>query len=279
MTGHIFDIDVLLTINSKPWIIDKSNPNVPLFKITKSDFNLIKNGVYKSQNNILEYNGKTYWLPNSLNNKLKIMAKNKRINMGNIAISMQEFVNKDIIENVDYKINFEAISELKNKNEDIYLICSTNTERNYRAIVEKLLEKLAEEGISIKKFYYLNEAFYNSNTDEIIFKKALICLKHLVGYEIQNESFIDSQINKYSKLNFYDDDFDTLKMVDEISSFLNAVLSKTDSGMKEVIKEDVRDDKAVFVAKKIANNKYNKFTTSEIKLSLTPVIKKYDVFK
>ena len=278
MTGHIFDIDVLLTINSKPWIIDKSNPNVPLFKITKSDFNLIKNGVYKSQNNILEYNGKTYWLPNSLNNKLKIMAKNKRINMGNIAISMQEFVNKDIIENVDYKINFEAISELKNKNEDIYLICSTNTERNYRAIVEKLLEKLAEEGISIKKFYYLNEAFYNSNTDEIIFKKALICLKHLVGYEIQNESFIDSQINKYSKLNFYDDDFDTLKMVDEISSFLNAVLSKTDSGMKEVIKEDVRDDK-VFVAKKIANNKYNKFTTSEIKLSLTPVIKKYDVFK
>ena len=279
MTGHIYDIDVLLTINAKPWIIDKSNPNVPLFKINKSDFNLIKNGVYKSQNNILEYNGKTYWLPNSLNNKLKIMAKNKRINMNNIAISMQEFVNKDIIENIDYKINFDAISELKNKNEDIYLICSTNTERNYRVIVEKLLEKLAEEGINVKKFYYLNEAFYNSNSDDIIFKKALICLKHLVGYEIQNESFIDSQINKYSKLYFYDDDFDTLKMVDEISSFLNVILSKTDSGMKEVIKEDVRDDKAVFIAKKIANNKYNKFTTNEIKLSLTPVVKKYDVFK
>ena len=279
MTGHIYDIDVLLTINAKPWIIDKSNPNVPLFKINKSDFNLIKNGVYKSQNNILEYNGKTYWLPNTLNNKLKIMAKNKRINMNNIAISMQEFVNKDIIENIDYKINFDAISELKNKNEDIYLICSTNTERNYRVIVEKLLEKLAEEGINVKKFYYLNEAFYNSNSDDIIFKKALICLKHLVGYEIQNESFIDSQINKYSKLYFYDDDFDTLKMLDEISSFLNVILSKTDSGMKEVIKEDVRDDKAVFIAKKIANNKYNKFTTNEIKLSLTPVVKKYDVFK
>jgi hypothetical protein len=279
MTGHIFDIDVLLTINSKPWIIDKNNPNVPLLKISKSDFNLIKNGVYKSQKNILEYNGKTFWLPNSLNNKLKIMAKNKRINIDNIAISMQEFLNKDVIDNLDYSINFEAISDLKNKNEDIYLICSTNTERNYRTIVEKLLEKLTEEGIMIKKFYYLNEAFYNSNSDEIIFKKALICLKHLVGYEIKNEQFIDNEITKYSKLNFYDDDFDTLKLVDEINSYLGIILSKTDSGIKEVIKEDVRYDKATFIAKKIASNKYNKFTTSEVKLTLNPVVRKFNNFK
>lgn len=278
MTGHIFDIDVLLTINSKPWVIDKNNPNVPLFKINKSDFNLIRNGVYRNQNNLLEYNGKEFWLPNTLFNKLKIMAKNKRINIENVAISMQEFLNKDIIENIDFSINFDAISELKNKNEDIYLICSTNTERNYRVMVDKLLQKLTEEGISVKKFYYLNEAFYNSNNDEIIFKKSILCLKHLVGYEIKNEQFIDTEINKYSKLYFYDDDFDTLKMVDEISTFLNVVLSKTDSGIKEVIKEDVKYNDAMFIAKKIASNKYNKFTTSEVKLSLNPTVKKFGKF-
>ena len=51
MTAHIFDIDVLLTTESKPWIIDKNNPNIPLLKLEKSDFNLIKNDVFKKQNN------------------------------------------------------------------------------------------------------------------------------------------------------------------------------------------------------------------------------------
>ncbi len=278
MTGHIFDIDVLLTVNAKPWIIDKDNPNVPLLKISKSDYNLIKNGVYKKQNNILEYNGKSYWLPNNLFNRLKVMAKNKRININNIAISMQEFLNKEVIENVDFKVNFEAIKHLKNKNEDIYLICSTNTERNYKKMVEKLMDKLKEEGISIKKFYFINDSFYNANTEDIVFKKAIICLKHLVGYEIQNEQFIDTPINKYSKLEYYDDDFDTLKMVDEINSFLNMVLSKTDNGVKEVVKEDVRDDRAVFIAKKITSNKYNNYATNECKLSLNPIVRKFNNF-
>lgn len=277
MIGHIFDIDVLLTINAKPWIIDKDNPNVPLLKISKSDYNLIKNGVYKTQNNLLEYNGKTYWLPNNLFNRLKVLAKNKRININNLAISMQEFLNKDVIENIDFKVNFEAIKHLKNKNEDIYLICSTNTEKNYKKMVEKLMDKLNYEGINVKKFYFINDSFYNADPEDIAFKKAIICLKHLVGYEIQNEKFIDAPISKYSKLEYYDDDYDTLKMVDEINSYLNVVLLKSDDGIKEVVKEDVRDDKAIFIAKKITSNKYNNYTTSECKLSLNPVIKKFKI--
>ena len=278
MTGHIFDIDVLLTINAKPWIIDKDNPNVPLLKISKSDYNLIKNGVYKTQNNMLEYNGETFWLPNNLYNKLKIMAKNKRININNIAISMQEFLNKEVIENIDFKVNFEAIKHLKNKSEDIYIICSTNTERNYKKMVEKLMEKLKHEGILVNKFYFVNDSFSKTDPEEIVFKKALICLKHLVGYEIRNEQFVDTPINKYSKLEYYDDDFDTLKMVDDINSFLSVILSKSDDGIKEVIKEDVKYDRAVFIAKKITSNKYNNYTTSECKLSLNPIVRKFNNF-
>ena len=278
MTGHIFDIDVLLTINAKPWIIDKDNPNVPLLKISKSDYNLIKNGVYKTQNNMLEYNGETFWLPNNLYNKLKIMAKNKRININNITISMQEFLNKEVIENIDFKVNFEAIKHLKNKSEDIYIICSTNTERNYKKMVEKLMEKLKHEGILVNKFYFVNDSFSKTDPEEIVFKKALICLKHLVGYEIRNEQFVDTPINKYSKLEYYDDDFDTLKMVDDINSFLSVILSKSDDGIKEVIKEDVKYDRAVFIAKKITSNKYNNYTTSECKLSLNPIVRKFNNF-
>ena len=145
-------------------------------------------------------------------------------------------------------------------------------------MVDKLMEKLKYEGIAIKKFYFINDSFYNINPEDVIFKKSIICLKHLVGYEIQNEQFVDTPISKYSKLYFYDDDFDTLKMVEEINSFLNMVLSKSDDGIKEVVKEDVRDDKAMFIAKKIASNKYNKFTTSECKLSLNSTIRKFTNF-
>ena len=190
MIGHIFDIDVLITINSKPWIIDKNNPNTPLLKIEKSDFMLINNGTYKKQNNKIEYNDKIFYLPTKLYNQIKVIAKTKKINISDIVISMQEFLNKDLIEKLDYKINFDALSILKNKNEDIYLICSLNTERNYKSILDILLDKLSEENFLVKKIYYLNETFYN-NIDSIIFKKGLINLQHLTGYEIKNEQFID----------------------------------------------------------------------------------------
>jgi uncharacterized protein (DUF4213/DUF364 family) len=46
-TANFFDINTLITINSKVWIIDKLKPNIPIVKISKSEFNLLNNGVYK----------------------------------------------------------------------------------------------------------------------------------------------------------------------------------------------------------------------------------------
>ena len=278
MKGHIFDIDVLIDIESKPWIVNKNFPNEPLLKISKSDFNLFKNGVYKNQGNKIEYNDKVYWLPNEVYNRLKVIAKNRKFGMDDYAVSLQEFINKDIIDEIDFKINYEVISGLKNKNEDIYLICSVNSKRNYEKIIEKLIEKLNYEGIAIKDFYYINETFYNINSDEIIFKKGLICLQHLIGYKIKGNKFVDEEISKYSELNFYDNDFDTLKITDEINSYLKTILNKTDLGLKNVIKEQVQDYKSVLIANKITNNKYNNFITSEVQISLSNIVK-FENFK
>ena len=99
-----------------------------------------------------------------------------------------------------------------------------------------------------------------------------------MGYEIENDKFIDKETTKYSKLYFYDDDFDTLKMTDEINSFLKYILSKTPTGLKEVIRQNVKDDKAEFFVNKITNNKFNKFTTSDVKLSLSNIVK-FENFK
>ena len=51
MRSYFFDIDTILTVYNKVWIVDKSNPNMPLLRINQSDFNLIKSGVYKNQGN------------------------------------------------------------------------------------------------------------------------------------------------------------------------------------------------------------------------------------
>lgn len=278
MIAHIFDIDVLLKYDSKPWIVNKFKPNIPLFKISRADYNLYKSGIYNRQGNKIEYNDHTYWLPDDLWNQLKVIAKNQKISMNDFAISLQEFLNRDLIENIDYQINYDVISGLKNKNEDIYLVCSNNTERIFKPLIDKLIDKLKEEGISIKKFYYINETFYNVSSDEINFKKAKICLQHLVGYEIENDKFIDKEITKYSKVNFYDDDFDTLKLIDEINSYLKFILNKTAVGLKEVIKQNIKDDKSLFIVNKITGNKYNNIITKSIKIN-NSYLMKFESFK
>ena len=42
--SKFLDIDILVNVENKAWIVDKNNPNVPIYKISKSDFNLIKSG-------------------------------------------------------------------------------------------------------------------------------------------------------------------------------------------------------------------------------------------
>jgi len=278
MIGHIFDIDTLINVDSQPWIVNKNDPNQPLMRISKSDYNLFKNGVYRKQGNKIEYNGRVYWLPNEVFEKLKVIAKNKRIGMDDFAISLKEFLNEDLIDELDFTINWESISNLKNKNEDIYILCSNNTKKYYGKPIQKLLEKLKWEGINIKDFYYINETFYNQKTDYIVFKKALINLQHLTGYKIENDKFIDKEVTKYSKLNFYDNSFDTLKMTEEINSYLKYVLKKSDIGIKQVVKEGIDYDKPEFIVNKITGNKYNNVIQKSVKID-NSYLMKFENFK
>jgi hypothetical protein len=272
MVGHIFDIDVLITTTSQPWIVNKNNPNEALMKISKSDYNLFKNGVYKKAGNKIEYNDKVYWLPSDLYEKLKVIAKNRRMTMDDMAISLQEFLNEDLIEEQDFTINYDVISGLKNKTEDIYLLCSNNTKTYFGKLIEKLLNKLKEEGISIKDTYYTNETFFNSETDEIMYKKATICLEHLVGYKISNNKFIDEKVEQYSKLYYYDNDLETLKMVNQSNSILKYLVNNTKIGLKDVVKEDIKENKSTFIVNKITSNKFNRFITEDVLITLSNIL-------
>jgi len=276
--AHFFDIDSLIEINNKAWIVDKDNPTIPIMKISKSDFNLIENGIYRKQNNKMEFNGRTFWLPTDLYNKIKIKAKTYKANFGNLAISLQEFYNKSIIDEMVFELNLNTILDLKNKVEDIYIICSKQTKRNYETIIEKLKEKLKEDGILIKNFYYINETLYAQDIDQTRFKKIRLLIQHLVGYKSQGDKFINEEITRYDQISYYNNDFDTLKVIDELNSILEVMVSKTENGLRDVIKEDIEEYRPSLIVNKINDNKLNKLETKKVIMSLSSIIMTYEKY-
>ena len=93
MNAHFIDLDIILKTESKPWIVSKENPNIPILKMEPSDFKLFQSGIYRNQNNKIEFNGKTFWLSNEFMNKVKLSAKKYRADISNLAISLQEYLN------------------------------------------------------------------------------------------------------------------------------------------------------------------------------------------
>lgn len=279
MRAHLFDIDTLITIDNQPWIVSKDNPNVPIMKISQSDFNLSKNGIYKSHGNKIELNGKIFWLSNDLMNKLKIKAKNSKVDLSRLAISMQEFLNKELITNLDFKLNMDVILPIKNTDDDIYIICSRNSKRNYEGIIEKLEDKLKENGLVVKNYYFISETFYNRNSDETSYKKIRLLLQHLVGYKTDGNKFIDEELERYNEIQYYDDDIESMSLIGQSNKIFQMFLSKTDSVVKSKIKDSIKSGENIIVANQLTSNTRNKFITNKVTIEYSNLIKAFESFK
>lgn len=276
--AHFFDIDTIIDLSGSVWIINKNKPNIPILKISKADFNLIKSGIYKSQGNKVEYNGQVFWLPSDIFNKLKVKLKVNDVSLSNIGISLQEFLNKDIVDNINFNLNLEIIQNLKNKTDDIYIICSKQTMNVYQNIINKISGKLKEEGILIKKFYFINESFYDQDNDSNRFKKVRLLLQHLVGYKTNTNKFIEEEIERYDEIKFYDNQNDTLKVVDESNIILKRLIDSSDDGLKSVIKEDIEEYNPVLVVNFVTDNTNNRILTKKVKLEYSRLIKTFESF-
>jgi hypothetical protein len=279
MKAHFFDIDTILVTDNKVWIVDKTRPNLPIMKISQSDFNLIKNGVYRSQGNSLDFSGHTYWLPTETFEKLKIKAKNYKANISNIAFSMQEFMNKELIENLDYDINIENILHLKNTDDDIYFICSKNTKTNYELMISKIEDKLKDNGLVIKKFYFISETFYNRKSDDISHKKVRLLLQHLIGLKTEGDKFIDEKLEQYSELFFYDDEDNVIKLAKESNRVLTILLSNTDNSIKSIIKDELKSVPRTLYVNHVTSNKVNMLITTKVDIQFSNLITVFESFK
>jgi hypothetical protein len=279
MRAHFFDIDTLILLNNQPWIVSKDNPNVPIMKISQSDFNLSKNGIYKSQGNKIELNGKVFWLSSDLMNKLKIKAKNSKVDISRLSISMQEFLNKELIDNLDFKLNMDILMPIKNTNDDIYIVCSKNSKVNYEGIISKFEDKLKDNGLVIKNYYFISETFYNRNSDETAYKKARLLLQHLVGYKTDGNKFIDEELERYNEIFYYDDDIHSLSLIRQSNKIFQVFLSKTESVVKSKIKDSVKSGENIIHINELTSNIRNKFITSKVVIEYSNLIKAFESFR
>lgn len=276
--AHFFDLDTLMDVNNKIWIVDKTKPSIPVVKISKSDFNLIKKGIFRKYDQRLNIGGTSYWLPEDLMNSIKIRCKNLKCDITGLSFSMQEFMNPSIIEEMNFDINIQNFEHLKNTRDDIYVICSKNSERNYSSIIEKLKEKLADQGLVIKNFYYLSETFYNRDKDDITHKKVRMLLQHLIGLKTDGDKFTDEEIEEYDRVYFYDDEINAVVLAKDSNKVFEFIVSKTEENLKSRIKDIIKSNDKVVVVRHITNNKINPFIETEVLLEWSNLKKTFESF-
>ena len=280
MNAHFFDINSIVTINSKVWIVSRKEPNIPIIKIHKHEFNLIRNGIYKNQNLKIRISDTDYYLNSKLYNNLKIICVKNNIDISNISFSMQEFMNSDIIDNSDFIIHKEHIQHIKNTNDDIYLICSKNTKESYEHIIKKVENCFIDLGISIKNKYFLSETFYNRDRDDIRNNKIKILIQHLIGYKIDVNRFDDVNIDRYDNIYFYDTDS---KLIDDIKSInlniRNLVENTIDENTIDDIKFIIRKEEPNLISNLVTFNSVNLFIRNETPIIWQNIVKTFERFK
>lgn len=253
-SAHIFNIDnLLIKIDQKVWIIDKSDPNKCLMKISKEDFDLMRSGAFKEQDLSLKFNGKTYWLSQDIFDRLKKSVK-KLANSENLSFSFREFTDKDTLSDLDISYDLSPIEHLKNTNDEIYFLSTKGTEERYGHVHTKLIDKLNEEGIIVKQSYHLNQSYFAQNKDINIKKICYVILSNVLGRDIKNNELGDNLNRDYESVNYYDTNYVT---INKIKYQINSFLRRFDL---------YNEDNTKLYVHLVGSNKLKPFSTEEVKL-------------
>ena len=194
--------------------------------------------------------------------------KKNKFDISNLGISMQEFLNPDVIDNIDFKLDLSLFNPIINTNDDIYIICSKNKKSNFEKQISKLEEKLEEIGLKVKKYYYISETFYNKDEDRIAYLKSKLLIQHLLGLKTDGDIFTNEEIDNYNQITFYDDDLKSIQMSRYINIVLEKLLIKTDNNIKIIVKDKIKNDDNFLLVKE-----YN------VQLEYSNIIKSFEGFK
>jgi len=267
---HIYDLEnSLVSIDRKIWIIEKNNPSEPIIRINESDFKVIESGVFRNQNNRVEFNGKIYFLSNEMMKSLGSITNKKSFSIDNLGISMREYIDKEQIDKLKFNILSENISHLRNKIEDFYIISSRLIEDKYTKLTNELEEELTNEGIKVEKIYYINETFYNQDEDENSYKKSVIILQHLFGLKIKDHKFVAESTDRYNEVCYYDALESNISDLRNINETFDKIYDNTENeSLRNVVKTLIKKLDLKLQLNLVTTNEMNRFNTEEIEIQL-----------
>lgn len=276
MVAHFFDIDTFILLEQKVWIIDKSKPNSPLIKLSKSDYNVLKNKLFLNQDLKLRIGGEYFYFNQSMFDKIKISCKKYNVDVSNLSFSFDEFKN---IEDSNYTLNLDSIKHLFRTNEIVYIVCSKMKNEFYEKIVEELDNKLRQNGIKPRDYYYLIENTTKvSDTDEVIYKKMKLFLQHLVGYKTEGLKFVDEKLTEANDVYYYGDNKTDISRMNVFNKLFRKLLSNTDEYLKEIILGSIKETKKTLTTHFVTSNKMNLFDTTSYDLSYNNRLKRFRDF-
>jgi hypothetical protein len=188
-------------------------------------------------------------------------------------------MNPNIIEKLDYKIWTENFEHLKNTNDDIYIICSKNSKKNYEVIIKKLEEKLKDLGLVVKEYYYLSETFYNRDKDDVSQKKVKILIQHSIGLKTEIDKFINEEVTQYEEVNLYEDEINCIEVCKGYSEIIRFLVSNSTDEIKESVKSIIKEKQLLININQVTFNKINRFITTPVKIEWQNVIKTFEGFR
>ena len=261
---HIFNIDNLLVqFEQRVWVVEKSNPNKCLFKIDKSDFDLIKNGVYRSQDLSIKFGDINYYVDSKFLEELNKKVK-KDVKTDELTFSFREFVNPENVEKLDVSYDLTPANHIKNTNDWVFLITTKSVESKYKKYHNIIKDKLSERGIIVNQIYYLNQSHFAQNKDENIKKISNVIISNLLNKDIKNNELKEDLDRNFKEVHYYDNNYVILsKLEHQLNRFINELYSG------EIIKK--------LFLNKVTSNLLNPIIFNEFKL-LPKYIKTFESF-
>lgn len=276
MVAHFFDIDTFIKLEQKVWIIDKSKPNKPVLKLSKSDYNVLKNKLFLNQDLKLRISGEYYYFNQQMFDSIKLGCKNIKADISNLSFSFEEFKN---IESLNYNLDLTTIKHLFRTNDIVYIVCSKMKNNFYEKIIEDLDNKLRSNGIKPRDYYFLIEDSTKVlDTDIVIYKKMKLFLQHLVGYKTDKNKFIDEKLTDVDDVYYYADNKTDISRMESFNKLFRKLLSNTDEYLKDIILSTISERKKTLTTNFVTSNKMNLFNTKSYDLSYNNRLRRFKDF-
>ena len=261
-----FDLDnTLWYIKSNAWVILKDKPGKPLMKISSIEFTLIQNGVYISDDNVIEFNNEKYFVSDDFVERLE--RRKKGVKLSNVGISYAEYFDEEILNKKKVNLLLNNIKHLIGKDIEIALLTARTDRGKHAGLLNKLRVKLEEYGFEISKIYFVSDRLkFIGTSDKVAYDKNKVLLEHLIGLEIEDDRFTPMKKDAYNRVYFYDDVKQNFLTVNSMQEYFNNLLMRSDDEVVEYINNRLKNETLLLMNNLITNNEVNPFETKIIKL-------------